>query len=225
MNSPVSLSRPLAAMFRRTFALLFSAALCSWSTAAQLATDNLPRQEIAIPNFEASGWILDLGGGCRGTIGRMKPDQVVAIDISARELKEAPNNFLKIVMDASDLQFLDRTFHTVTAFFSLMYMPPSIHRKVFAEAYRVLQTGGRWLIWDAVVPTVSDEPEGKRFTIYLRTKLPSETVEYGYSIARYDRILDPSYYAALAKDCGFEVVTLKEQGSPTKTFFLELRRP
>ena len=134
MNSPVSLSRPLAAMFRRTFALLFSAALCSWSTAAQLATDNLPRQEIAIPNFEASGWILDLGGGCRGTIGRMKPDQVVAIDISSRELKEAPNNFLKIVM---------------------MYMPPSIHRKVFAEAYRVLQTGGRWLIWDAVVPTVS----------------------------------------------------------------------
>jgi hypothetical protein len=125
MNSPVSLSRPLAAMFRRTFALLFSAALCSWSTAAQLATDNLPRQEIAIPNFEASGWILDLGGGCRGTIGRMKPDQVVAIDISSRELKEAPNNFLKIVM---------------------MYMPPSIHRKVFAEAYRVLQTGGRWLI-------------------------------------------------------------------------------
>jgi ubiquinone/menaquinone biosynthesis C-methylase UbiE len=155
----------------------------------------------------------------------MKPDQVVAIDISARELKEAPTNFLKIVMDASDLKFVDGTFHTVTAFFSLMYMPPSIHRKVFAEAYRVLQTGGRWLIWDAVVPAVSDEPEGKRFTVYLRTKLPSETVEYGYSIARYDRVLDPSYYTALAKDCGFEVVTVKEQGSPGKTFFLELRRP
>jgi SAM-dependent methyltransferase len=178
-------------MFRRTFALLFSTALCSWSTAAQPASDNLPRQEIAVPNFEASGWILDLGGGCRGTIGRMKPDQVVAIDISARELKEAPSSFLKIVMDASDLHFLDATFHTVTAFFSLMYMPPSIHRKVFAEAYRVLQTGGRWLIWDAVVPAASDEPEGKRFTIYLRTKLPAETVEYGYSIARYDRVFGP----------------------------------
>src|SRR5580658_3665680 len=112
MNSPVSLSRPLAAMFRRTSALLFSAALCSWSTAAQLATDNLPRQEIAIPNFEASGWILDLGGGCRGTIGSMKPDQVVAIDISERELKEAPDTFLKIVMDASELKFVDGTFRT-----------------------------------------------------------------------------------------------------------------
>ena len=69
-------------MFRRTFALLFSAVLCAWPTAAQLAPDNLPRQEITILNFEARGWILDLGGGCRGTIGRLKPDQVVAIDIS-----------------------------------------------------------------------------------------------------------------------------------------------
>jgi SAM-dependent methyltransferase len=212
-------------MFRRTFALLFSAVLCAWPTAAQLAPDNLPRQEITIPNFEARGWILDLGGGCRGTIGRLKPDQVVAIDISPRELKEAPAGFLKIVMDASDLKFMDGAFRTETAFFSLMYMPPSIHRKVFAEAYRVLQPGGCWLIWDAVVPAASDEPEGKRFTIYLRTKLPSETIDYGYSIARYDRVLDPSYYVALAKDCGFEVIALKEQNLPRKTFFLELRRP
>src|SRR5216110_1204514 len=114
-----------------------------------------------------------------------------------------------------------KPFQYETAFFSLMYMPPSIHRKVFAEAYRVLQTGGRWLIWDAVVPAASDEWDGKRFTVYLRTKLPSETIDYGYSIARSDRVVDPSYYVALAKDCGFEVVTLTEQNSPRKTFFLE----
>jgi ubiquinone/menaquinone biosynthesis C-methylase UbiE len=99
-------------------------------------------------DFAAKGWILDLGGGCRGTIGRMKPDQVVAIDISPRELKEAPTNFLKIIMDASDLKFLDGTFNTETAFFSLMYMPPEQHRKIFSETYRVLKPGGRWLIWD-----------------------------------------------------------------------------
>jgi hypothetical protein len=50
-------------MRQRNFALLFSVALCSWPTAGQLAPDNLPRQEIAIPNVETSGWILDLGGG------------------------------------------------------------------------------------------------------------------------------------------------------------------
>jgi hypothetical protein len=66
---------------------------------------------------------------------------------------------------------------------------------------------------------------GNRFTIYLRTKLAAEIIDYGCSIARYDRVLDPPYYVALAKDCGFEVVTLKEQDSPRKTFVLELRRP
>ena len=36
---------------------------------------------------------------------------------------------------------------------------------------------------------------------------------------------DPPYaYVALAKDCGFEVVTLTEQDSPRKTFFLEIRK-
>jgi len=132
----------------RTAVLGFVLALGQWTVTAQTTPGNQPREEIVIPNFEASGWILDLGGGCRGTIGRMKPDQVVAIDISERELKEAPNTFLKIVIDASDL-----------------------------------------------------------------------------SITRRDRTLDPAYYTALAKECGFEVVSLTEQESPGKTFFLELRRP
>ena len=136
-------------MLRNARALLFAAALCWCPIHAQEAPDSLPREEIVIPDFEATGWILDLGGGCRGTIGRMKPDQVVAVDISAKELREAPTNFLKIVMDATDLKFLDSTFHTETAFFSLMFMEPSVQKKVFAEAYRVLQKGGRWLIWDA----------------------------------------------------------------------------
>ena len=94
-------------MLQRTAGILFAATVCLCQAAAQLAPDNLPRQESTIPNFDATGWILDIGGGCRGTIGRVKPDQVVAIDISERELKEAPNTFLKIVMDATDLKFMD----------------------------------------------------------------------------------------------------------------------
>ncbi len=57
--------------------------------------------------------------------GRLKGQQVVAIDISMKELDDAPAGFLKIVMDASDLKFPKNRFHTVTAFFSRMFMRPA----------------------------------------------------------------------------------------------------
>jgi hypothetical protein len=79
------------------------------------------RQDIVVGDLTETGYIFDIGGGCRGTIGRLKPKQVVAIDISPRELTEAPTDFLKIVMDATDLKFLDSNFGTVTASYSLMY--------------------------------------------------------------------------------------------------------
>lgn len=209
----------------RIVSLLVFTTLGGTPAVAQPTPDGQDRQEIVIHDFAAKGWILDLGGGCRGTIGRMKPDQAVAIDISPRELKEAPTNFLKIIMDASDLKFLDDTFNTETAFFSLMYMPPELHRKIFSEAYRVLRPGGRWLIWDAVVPAASPASGGQRFDLYLRTQLPSETIEYGYSIARRDRDLDAQYYINLAKVAGFQFVRLEEQNSPRRTFLLELSKP
>jgi ubiquinone/menaquinone biosynthesis C-methylase UbiE len=148
----------------------------------------------------------------------------VAIDISPRELKEAPADFLKIVMDATDLKFLDGSFGTVTAFYSLMYMKPVIQEKVFAEAWRVLKPGGKWLIWDSVVPAATPGSKGERFDAYLRTRLPSETIEYGYSIQRPDRPLDVGYYSSLAVRKGFQVIDVKEQGAG-RSFFMTLRKP
>jgi ubiquinone/menaquinone biosynthesis C-methylase UbiE len=182
------------------------------------------RQDIVIADLAETGYILDIGGGCRGTIGRLKPKQVVAIDISPRELKEAPADFLKIVMDATDLKFLDGTFGTVTAFYSLMYMKPDVQEKVFAEAWRVLKPDGKWLIWDSVIQAASPGSKGERFDAYLRTHLPSETIEYGYSINRPDRSLDVSYYSSLAVRTGFEVTDVKEQGAG-KSFLMTLRKP
>jgi hypothetical protein len=49
------------------------------------------RQDIIIEGLPDTGYILDIGGGCRGTIGRIKLKQVVAIGISPRELKDALN--------------------------------------------------------------------------------------------------------------------------------------
>lgn len=182
------------------------------------------REEIVIPDFAASGYILDLGGGCRGTIGRLKGEQVVAIDISMKELNEAPSGFLKILMDASDLKFPDKSFHTVTEFFALMFMKPEIHQKVFSEAYRVLAPGGEWLIWDASIP-VRAAGEDNSFLINLHTRLPKETIDYGYSVLRLDFKRDPAYYRALAEQAGFQVANVELLGRNQKAFFMRLHKP
>jgi ubiquinone/menaquinone biosynthesis C-methylase UbiE len=182
------------------------------------------REEIVIPDFAASGHILDLGGGCRGTIGRVKGEQVVAIDISMKELNEAPSGLLKILMDASDLKFPDKSFRTVTAFFSLMFMKSEIHQKVFAEAYRVLAPAGQWLIWDALIPARSAGSDNS-FLINLHTRLPKETIDYGYSVLRLDVERDTGYYRTLAEQAGFQVGSLELLGRSRKAFFMRLQKP
>ena len=208
-------------MTRRTCLQLIAAAACAQTPKKG---DEIEREEIVIPDFPATGHILDLGGGCRGTIGRLKGEQVVAIDISMKELDEAPAGFLKILMDASDLKFPKNSFHTVTAFFSLMFMKPEILQKVFEEAFRVLQPGGEWLIWDASIPARS-ATDPKNFLINLRTRLPMETIDYGYSVLWLDRARDTAYYRGLAEQAGFQVVNVELVGRNKKAFLMDLRKP
>jgi len=111
----------------------------------------LPRQKVDLRNVVLKGKILDIGGGGEGIIGQLKQDRVVAIDPSERELRDAKPGPLKIIMDGRMLKFLDCTFDTVTAFFSLMYIPEDDREQVFKEVYRVLKHGGRFVIWDAVI--------------------------------------------------------------------------
>jgi len=58
------------------------------------------KQEVAVNDFDSAGYILDIGGGGEGVIGKLKGEQVIAIDSSKRELEEAAAGPLKIVMDA-----------------------------------------------------------------------------------------------------------------------------
>src|SRR5512140_283528 len=84
-----------------------------------------PRQYVPVDSFPAKGLILDIGGGGWGVIGQLKGQQVIAIDISDKELLEAPPGpLLKIVMDARELKFLDGTFSTATVLFTFMFMSP-----------------------------------------------------------------------------------------------------
>jgi SAM-dependent methyltransferase len=126
------------------------------------------------------GRILDIGGGGEGIIGQMFEDKVIAIDPSRRELEEVKNgDFIKLVMDAKDIKFLNNTFETVTDFFTFMYIPSQDHEIVFKEVYRVLKKGGAFFIWDLNIPKKPKESKDI-FAIRLKINIGVNEIETGY---------------------------------------------
>lgn len=188
-----------------------------------ISTDRLfflEEQQVVIEDFESSGWVLTLGGGGEGIIGRLKGSRVVAIDTDRQELEEAPEGPLKIVMDARDLKFLDESFEVVTSFFTLMYVAQSDHLQIFEEAWHVLVPGGRFLIWGASVPARSDG--GKDVLVVpVRVTLPSTEVETGYGVVWPEEPFGLADHVELAERVGFEVVEQREEG---RVFYLSLRK-
>ncbi|NIS79835.1 MAG: methyltransferase domain-containing protein [Anaerolineales bacterium] len=179
------------------------------------------KQDVTVDDFHAEGFVLDIGGGGRGVIGRLKGDQVIAIDPSKRELEEAAAGPLKIVMDATDMHFLDNSFGTVTSFFTLMYIEGVDHEKVFREVFRVLGPGGRFLIWDAVFPPrISEEKDVAVFP--LNVKLPDGEIDAVYGVLWPEGGRDVSYYARLAEGVGFKIISEMVEG---QQLFLELKKP
>jgi SAM-dependent methyltransferase len=167
--------------------------------------------------LEAEGFILDIGGGGEGIIGRLNGRQVVSIDLSAGELEETDNESLKIVMDATDLKFTPSQFDAATSFFTLLYIDREKHERVFREVHRVLKEKGRFLIWDVEIP---EKVEGKPFfLVRLEISLPGEKVNTGYGVrlARQDR----DGFKEMAAMTGFEVA---DEWSGGEIFYLELRK-
>jgi ubiquinone/menaquinone biosynthesis C-methylase UbiE len=177
------------------------------------------KQELAVEDFPApDGWILDIGGGGEGVIGRIKGSQVVAIDLYSWGMNRTPPGPLKLVMDATDLKFLDGSFGTVTSFFTLMYMNPEQQQKAMAEAFRVLKPGGRLRIWDVQLP-VSPDPKKDVAMYPFKFRLPKETVETGYGTFFPKQPMDLEYYVRLGKAAGF---TVEDRGITGNTFRLVL---
>ena len=175
-------------------------------------------QSVRVEDFAAEGFILDIGGGGEGVIGQLKGRQVIAIDISKRELEEAPPGPLKIVMDARDLKFLDETFNTATVFFTFMYIASDDHQKVFEELHRVLKPGGRLLIWDVVFPGMTDK-KTKMAIFPFKFTLPKKEIRTGYGVRRPEGEQGLAHFTELANKTGFQVVSHKEQD---RWFFLEV---
>lgn len=181
----------------------------------------LPEIELDLEPIKTEDWILDIGGGGEGVIGQLAGKQVVAIDSSERELRQAPDGPLKIIMDATHLDFLDDSFQTITCFYSLMYMSVEVQEEVFGEIARVLKPGGRCLVWDYIIPA-QGEREKMIAAFKLSVRMKDRVIDTGYG-TRWPAVdLDAEHYVSLANSAGLDVV--KKILRPP-TFYLELIKP
>ncbi len=178
----------------------------------------IEKQKVILKDFDSSGVVLDIGGGGEGIISVLK-DEVIAIDMRKEELEEAPEGPLKVVMDARNLQFLDKTFETVTSFFTLMFIKRSDRKKVFEEVYRVLKPGGKFLVWDVVIPP--SETDREWFVVPVAVEVQNEKIETGYGVRWEGSEQDAKYYTGLAEEGGFEIVEKEERD---QNFFLHLKK-
>ena len=167
------------------------------------------RLNIDISKTNLNGRILDIGGGGEGVIGQFKGAQVVAIDLRASELEEAANGeYLKVIMDAKELKFLDDYFDTVTAFFSLIYVPPKEREMIFKEIYRVLKKEGEYVIWDLKIPKKKNKSK-IYYGITLSVDIGSKKISTGYAI-RWNRDQNYDLYIELGEKVGFSVIEHQE---------------
>ncbi len=140
---------------------------------------DFPQLEISLDEYALPGPVLDIGGGGEGVIGQLLGWDVIAIDHRLDELLETPDGHDKVMMDARRLGFSGQFFPTLTAFFSLMYIPKREDQiTVFAEAQRVLQPGGSFHLWDVTLPA---EPlEGSDyFVVSLRYGIRGKDAGHG----------------------------------------------
>jgi ubiquinone/menaquinone biosynthesis C-methylase UbiE len=175
--------------------------------------------ELCMRPLPADGYILDIGGGGEGMIGRLMGSCVIAIDRREDELIEAPDGPLKIVMDARHLTFLDSTFSAATAFFSLMYFDAEVDlQQAFTEASRVLKPGGHFHVWDvdmAELPRTDKPFYAVRLTCVVHG-VPCETA-YGRPWPKGAR--DSNYYKSVAEGAGLECLSTEMTGCAFHSIF------
>jgi ubiquinone/menaquinone biosynthesis C-methylase UbiE len=180
--------------------------------------------KINLGNINLNGRILDIGGGGEGVIGQLKGESVVSIDLRESELKEAleagDTKSLKIVMDAKDLKFLDDSFDTITAFFSIMYMPKRDHSKIFEEIHRVLREEGEFIIWDPIIPKRKDK-EKKLYAVLITIQINNKEIITGYGTRWMAKQQDLNYFIDLGKNIGFKIIDQKVED---EYFFLKMQK-
>ncbi len=177
-------------------------------------------QHIDLTDVEFKGRVLDIGGGGEGIIGQLKGERVVASKRRESELIEAaPGDYLKIVMDAKELKFLDESFETATAFFTLMYAPLLDHKKIFQEIYRVLKNGGEFVLWDLTMPK-RDIRSKNYYGVNLEVTIGEKKNSTGYAVP-WKKEQNLKYYSNLGKTIGFKIL---EQDEINEAFYIRFQK-
>ena len=102
-----------------------------------------------------------------------------------------------------------------------MYINAPDQIKVFEEAYRVMESKGRFLIWDVVLPQRKDE-EKDIVEFYLKAILPDREIKTGYGTKLQEQKKDLPHQKKMAENAGFIV---SKQSKIECVFFLELKKP
>ncbi|WP_040952046.1 class I SAM-dependent methyltransferase [Gorillibacterium massiliense] len=177
-------------------------------------------QKIVLTQFNCEGMVLDLGGGGEGVIGQLLKERVVAIDPREEELREAGDGPLKIIMDARDLKFIEKTFETVTSFFTLMYINRDDHIKVFQEVHRVLKNGGEFIIWDVTIPKYQGGDKDL-FLVQLDIDIMGKQIKPTYGVSWEGKEQSIFYYTSIGEMVGFTTYISEKQGEVFKLIFLK----
>jgi ubiquinone/menaquinone biosynthesis C-methylase UbiE len=177
--------------------------------------------KLEVKDFPSKGFILDIGGGGEGVIGKLKGRDVVAIDLRKDELEETGDGPLKIVMDARDLQFLDSSFNTATAFFSLMYIKSQAdQQKILEEACRVLKPGGYLHVWDVDL-ALRPETDKEFYIVFVRYCVGEEEKGTGYGRRWPEEPRGVEYYITLAQAAGFRHISTDRN---MHTFYMKFQK-
>ncbi len=183
----------------------------------------IEKQNISLQDLKIQGKILDIGGGGEGIIGKIFGDKVVAIDPNKKELEEAADGPLKIVMDGTSLKFLDETFDSTTSFFTFMFIPNSKHEAVLKEIYRVLKPGGKFYIWDVEIPEFDEslglDKDKTLYVIPILINLDNEKIDSGYGTKWYSNPQSQEYFTSLCKKIGFNLILSEKYGETYKLIF------
>ena len=165
----------------------------------------IPTQKINLSKLAIEGLTLDIGGGGEGIIGQIKRDKIVIIDQLKEELEESYANGLKIIMDAQDLKFLDKTFDISTLFFTMMYIPKQLHKKVFYEIFRILKDGGELFLWDVRIPERKHSKENA-FVVPISIRLDNNKIIDTMYGVKWDKTQNLEYFISLAKKTNFNII-------------------